>query len=474
MIRIMRSFYVALILVLMVGSHRVNSAEPFGPPHLLLIMVDDLGKEWVSCYESQSIQTPRIDQLAQQGLKFTNTYSMPQCTPTRATLLTGQYPFRHGWVNHWDVPRWGAGCHFDPNHYTTFAELLQANGYRTCIAGKWQINDFRVQPQVLQEHGFDEYCVWTGFETQNPPSAERYWDPYIHTQDGSRTYAGKFGDDVFCQFIIDFWKRHKDQPTCAYFPMCLTHGPLVHTPDEPNASTKMEKHTAMVRYTDKLVGRLIDALAAQQMLDNTIVIFTTDNGTDRGISGQRLGKNVRGAKAQLNEAGTSQPFIVYGPGTVPAGKTTDALVDFTDILPTFCELAGAKLPADVTIDGHSFAKVLKGEADDGDRQWILSMGGNPAELGADGRVHSVQVFRDRVIRDKRFKLFVDTQRTGSQLFDLESDPWEQTNLIDSQDPVVLNAKRRLMDVVATLPAEDASPLYDPTPPQPWDRQRKAQ
>ena len=132
------------------------------PPNILFIMVDDLGPEWISSYGAELIKTPRIDKLASGGMSFQNAYSMPQCTPTRATLLTGQYPFRHGWCNHWDVPRWGAGCHFDWKHNTSFATVLKPAGYVSCVVGKWQINDFRVQPLALKNHGFDHWCMWTG------------------------------------------------------------------------------------------------------------------------------------------------------------------------------------------------------------------------------------------------------------------------------------------------------------------------
>ena len=114
-------------------------------PNILFIMLDDLGKEWISCYGAEDIETPNIDALAAGGMKFNNAYSMPQCTPSRATLLTGKYPFRNGYVNHWDVPRWGIG-YFDWKHKenTTFARLMKDLGYATFAAGKWQINDFRM------------------------------------------------------------------------------------------------------------------------------------------------------------------------------------------------------------------------------------------------------------------------------------------------------------------------------------------
>ncbi|MCP5115109.1 MAG: sulfatase-like hydrolase/transferase, partial [bacterium] len=366
-------------------------------PNIIFIMVDDLGPEWVSCYGAEDIRTPSLDKLAATGMKFEAAYSMPQCTPTRAALLTGQYPFRNGWVNHWDVPRWGAGCHFDPKHNITFARLLKKVGYKTAVAGKWQINDFRIQPNVLREHGFDEWCMWTGYESQNRPSAERYWNPYIFTTPGkSRTYEGKLGPDIYNNFVLDFLKRHRREPMLVYYPMVLTHGPLVHTPDEMDVTETLDKHKAMTRYTDKLVGRVVDTLDELKIRDRTIVIFTTDNGTGRGIRGHMNGRLVSGGKAQLTENGPRQPFIVNGPGMVPVGVTTDALTDFTDMLPTFAELAGAELPEGVTLDGRSIAKVILGTEADGPREWIMAMGFGPARLDDKG-VRPVKDYTDRVV-----------------------------------------------------------------------------
>ncbi len=438
-------------------------------PNIVFIMVDDLGPEWVSCCGADDIKTPVLDRLAAGGMRFTAAYSMPKCTPTRATLLTGQYPFRHGWVNHWDVPRWGAGCHFDPKHNVTFARLLKTAGYTTAIAGKWQINDFRVQPKVLAELGFDDWCMWTGYESGNPPSGKRYWDPYIHTRDGSKTYPGRFGADVFADFIIDFMKKNKDRPMMVYFPMALTHGPLVHTPNEPDVTAGLDKFKAMVRHTDFTVGRIVDALDTLRIRRRTIVIFSTDNGTSGGITGHLNGRAVRGGKGSTGEPGCRQPFIVNCPGTVPAGVVTDCLTDFTDLLPTFCELAGAEIPDGLQIDGQSIAKVILGRAKGGTRHWIMAMGGGVARIGAAGRVVPAKPYAARAIRDKRYKLIVDADGQTAEVFDLAEDPAEQTNLIDSEAPELSAARKRLEAAVAAFPNRDAAPRYDPTPPQPWDR-----
>jgi len=436
-------------------------------PNILFVMVDDLGPEWISCYGADGIATPHIDALASGGMRFTCAYSMPKCTPTRATLLTGQYPFRHGWVNHWDVPRWGAGCHFDPKHNTTFARVLRDAGYTTAIAGKWQINDFRVQPDILRQLGFDDWCMWTGYETGNPSSGKRYWDPYIHTREGSRTYSKEFGPKVFTDFLIGFMRKNRDRPMMMYFPMALTHGPLVSTPLEPDVTTKMDKHRAMVRYVDHCVGRLVASIDELGLRRKTIIIFTTDNGTSRGIRGQIAGREVRGGKGRISETGCWEPFIVNAPGITPAGVVTDALTDFTDVLPTMLELGGAELPTGLIIDGHSIAKVIRGEASDSDRKWIMAMGGGVARQ-RDGRVVPAKSYADRAVRDKRHKLWV-VEGKPAQLYDLATDPGETNDVFASTDPRHVAARKKLEAVFATFPAKDASPRYDPTPPQVWDR-----
>ncbi len=443
-------------------------------PNIIFIMVDDLGKEWISCCGGEGMKTPVIDELAAGGIRFENAYSMPQCTPTRACLLTGQYPWRSGWINHWDVPRWGAGCHFDWKHNPSFARVMKAAGYKTAAAGKWQINDFRVQPMAMEKHGFDEWCMWTGYESGNPPSGKRYRDPYINTRAGSRTYKGKFGPDVYTDFLLDFMKKNRADPMCLYFPMALTHGPFTTTPLEPNATGNDGKHKAMVRYVEHCVKRIIDALDELRIRDNTIVIFTTDNGSSRKLSARMNGRLVKGGKASDSENGICMPFIVNCPGLVPAGVVTDALTDFSDMLPTFAELGGASIK-DGRVDGHvidgkSIAKVILGKAKDSTREWIMAMGHGAAALKG-GRVMPKQQHTNRSIRDKRFKLWVVGGK-AARLHDLKADPGERKNLIGSTDPAAVAAREKLVAVWKTFPAKDPGPKYDPTPAQPWDRGSK--
>ncbi len=445
-------------------------------PNLLFILVDDLGKEWIGCYGGEAIETPHIDALAREGMIFHNAYSMPQCTPSRATLLTGRYPWRTGWVNHWDVPRWGVG-YFDWRQEITFARVMKKAGYATAAAGKWQINDFRIEPRAMEKHGFDDWRMWTGYEAGNPPSAERYMNPYIHTPEGSQTYPGHFGPDLYADGLIQFMEQHRDEPMLLYLAMALTHSPLTSTPDAPDikAQDKTEVFRHMIRYMDKIVGRLTAALESLNLRDRTIVIFTTDNGTG-GFRNRRQGRMVRGGKAQKTENGVCNPFIVSCPGRVPTGTETDALTDFSDLLPTFAELGGASLPEGVTLDGHSIAPVILGQAKDSPREWILAMGHGPATLDADG-VRGAADYAARVLRDKRYKVWVNEKGIIDRFHDLSVDPMEESNLLkpgESDAATALTtdqqtALAKFQKAVDAMPKKDARIRYEKRPPNPWDK-----
>ena len=306
-----------LLLTLLVGFS-LQAREAADKPNIIFVLLDDLGKEWLNCYGGENIETPRIDELAASGIKFDNAYSMPQCTPSRVAFMTGQYPYRNGWVNHWDSPRWGGG-YFDWTQNPSIARTMKSAGYTTAVAGKWQLNDFRIHPDAMVKHGFDDYCMWTGAEGSkvkghSSKSSKRYWDPYIHTKEGSKTYPGKFGPDIYNQFILDFISENKEKPFFIYYPMALPHGPLVHTPLEPNVTEKYDKHRAMVHYIDYLTGKLIDHLESLKIRKNTIIVWTCDNGTSGGINNNMNGRSVKGGKTKTTENGVNTPFIVSCPG----------------------------------------------------------------------------------------------------------------------------------------------------------------
>lgn len=460
--RAIQLFMIASLFLLIpfrgITEFEVHGKEP-GKPNILFILLDDLGKEWVDSYGAENISLPNVRRLAAEGMQFSNFYSMPQCTPSRVTFLTGQYPFHHGWVNHLDVPRWQRGAHFDENKNPSIGRVMKEAGYKTAACGKWQIDDFRLKPDAMQKHGFDEFLMWTGFETGVKESAERYWNPYLHDKNGSRVHEGVFSEDLFCDFLIDFMKRNQDQPMFMYYPMCLPHGPLTTTPHEKNAKGK-KRHTAMVRYTDHILGRLMDALEELNLREKTLVFWTTDNGTAGGIKGILNGRIVRGGKTLTTENGINAPFIVSCPGLVPQGVKTDALADLTDMLPTFAELAGVRPEVNEVSDGYSFAPLLLGNATDSPRQWILAMGGDRKCKGLvneQGMSVNGMPYRDRVIRNKRFKLFIDKNRQPEKLIDLQNDPEEKMNLLDN--PAHIQVLKELSSVADKFPETDASPRY---------------
>ncbi|WDE98902.1 sulfatase-like hydrolase/transferase [Lentisphaera profundi] len=472
-----RGAFIAMIFMgaMTMGGFTGRAAESsVDKPNIIFIMLDDLGKEWVGCYGAEDIKTPNIDALAAGGMIFNNAYSMPSCTPSRTTVLSGKYPWRTGWTSHWDVPRWGV-AYFDwkKKGNTTFASLMKANGYSTCAVGKWQINDFRLEPHVLKKHGFDDWAMWTGCETGNEKvSASRNYDPYINTPaEGSKVYKNKFIADVCTDYLINYMRQHKDEPMCLYYPMPLPHPPLVATPDEPKLKTRLDKHRALVRYVDKCVGQIVNTLDELKIRDRTIIIISTDNGTIPGITGTVNGLPVRGEKGRKSERGVCAPFIVNGPGLVPAGIQTDALTDFSDLLPTFLELAGGQMPEDLVIDGKSFAPLILGKAQDSGREWIMSIGESAGLITKDG-VRNKDTFGKRVIRDKQHKVWVSEDKQIIRLHDLNADPLEKTNLLNSELVAHKEALMKFQAIVDSLPDKDAHRLYTPRAANPWDMKLK--
>jgi arylsulfatase A-like enzyme len=253
--------------------------------------------------------------------------------------------------------------------------------------------------------------------------------------------------------------------------MALTHSPLVHTPLDMKVDGKVEKHKAMVRYADHLLGKLLAHLDQEGLRDNTLVIWTIDNGSSRTLTNTLNGRTVVGGKSQTTENGVNAPFIVNWPGMVPAGKVSDALVDFTDMHPTFADFAGVTPDAAYSYDGFSLKDVFLGEADESGREWVLAMGGSPARM-TDKGVQNVFYFRDRVVRDARYKLFISPDRTPEKLVDLSKDPEEAHNLIGS--PEHEGVLKRLASIIDQLPEMDNDPKYEPLPKNEWTRKTTKQ
>lgn len=337
-------------------------------PNIIFILADDAGIPSIGCYGG-AFKTPNIDRLASEGIKFEYCFSAPLCAPSRAMCMFGRYPFRTGVVNN------STGAAARPDKELCIAKLLKQAGYATAVAGKWTQLQYFNTKEDGQRWGWDEFMIW------GIPSPEggrkRYWNP-DYNLNGKYIKDNRFGPDILHEFVVDFIKRHRNEPFFVYYPMPLIHGQLERTPDSKDSGANLYEDN--IAYMDKLVGKLVAELDALNLREKTLIVFTGDNG----CVGRRTvnGRFIDGNKGDLKEGGSRVPLIVNWKGTTPSGKTLRDLIDFTDFFPTFAELAGAKIPDNLVINGRSFALQLLGLPGN-PRDWVYVQLGNNAYLRTD-------------------------------------------------------------------------------------------
>ena len=429
------------ILSLLVLSGCSDNAGP-ARPNIVLIMADDLGIEGLGSYGGSSYETPHLDRLASQGVRFTHAYSQPLCTPTRVQIMTGKYNHRN----------WKAFGILDPAE-RTFGHLLKEAGYRTAIAGKWQLQSYdppdfpnadkrRGMGMKVEEAGFDEYALFHTLHTEDKGS--RYANPTVNRNGALVVHPeGSYGPALSVEFILDFMRRHREEPVFVYFPMSLPHWPFVPTPDSEewtNPERRLEESTDyfpdMVRYMDKAVGQLVEGLEASGLRENTILLFYSDNGTDQRITSQLGGDHVQGGKATSKQTGIRVPLIVNGPEWVRGGQISTDLVDASDFLPTLADLAGTSIPADWHVDGVSFAPTILG-TEGSKREWCFFW--YDPRPGWDKERFKRHVFA----LDHRYKLFSD-----GRLFDISGSAFKEVELDPDQlTPDALAARDKLRDAI---------------------------
>ena len=396
-------------------------------PNIVVILADDFGRELLTSYGGQSgYETPNLDQLARDGMQFNTCYSTPMCVPSRVELLTGRYSFRN-------YMAWGK---IDRSQ-KTFPQLLKAAGYKTAMAGKWHPHgQWELDPVPPLHAGYDEFCSYDSVsmgESAKRGEGNRFWGGTI-SRNGKPEKLDRYGPEVYSDFLVDFIKRNREGPFLAFYAMTTMHRPFQPTADHPDAPQPgqpapkdwlgakggPENFVPMLEYADKMVGKIIRTLDKLGLAEDTILIFTADNGTDnisdaKTVRSQFMGREVRGGKYFPIELGVNVPLLVRWPGRVKAGSACHELVDFTDMFPTLCDLAGVALPHDYPLDGQSFVPLLDGKTDSL-KPFTFTWGNfeNNSSKYQDPSRHTDTLLD--VIRGPRFKLYSD-----GRLFDTRED-----------------------------------------------------
>jgi arylsulfatase A-like enzyme len=425
------------------------AAAPTAPtrPNIILILADDMGYGDLGCYGGKQTPTPRIDRLAAEGTRFTQYYSAsPICSPSRCGIITGMYPARWRITSFLQTRKGNAGCEaadfLDPAA-PALPRALKAAGYATAHIGKWHLGGGRdvVNPPKFAAYGYDEGVgTWESPEPHPDITATDWiWSPQDKVKRWNRTA-------FFVDQTLDFFDRHRGRPCFVNLWPDDVHTPWV--PDEVSDKKDLPKNfRPVLGEMDRQVGRLLDGLQARGLADNTLVIFTSDNGALPTFNGERSG-GFRGSKLELWEGGIRMPFLVRWPGRVPAGRVDDrSVLAAIDLFPTLCAVAGAKLPAGAKLDGLDVSRAWRGEplAARGPLFWEYGRNSEFFKFGPD-RSPSLAVRRGP------WKLLVNPDGASPLLFDLDADPAEKNHLAVAQPSLARELTQLVLDWRRTWPA----------------------
>lgn len=436
-----RTSLACLLALTFLATGAVRGASP---PNVVLILADDLGYGDLGCYGHPKFRTPRLDRLAADGAKFTQCNTpAPFCAPTRASLMTGRYPYRCGMTQN-PAPDGGpaADALSLPASEITLAQVLKSAGYATGMVGKWHLGH---KPGALPtDRGFDEYF---GIPYSNDMRPVQVLDgrdvaeyPVVQAT-LTRRYTAR---------AVQFVERNKDRPFFLYFAHAMPHKPLAATEEYYRKSGSGLYGDVLAEF-DASVGTVLDALQQAEVADNTLVIFTSDNGPWYGGSTGGL----RGMKGSTWEGGFRVPLIARWPGRIPAGRTSAAPAVTMDVFATILQATGTKLPDDRTLDGRDLLPVLADEAaaphdfvvgHQGSRlstirdaRWklhVLAPSQMTLKAGPDGRwldpraPDGVTILApyEQYNLDAHPGLTTGVAPAPMQLFDLQADPGEQTDV----------------------------------------------
>lgn len=409
-----KNFKAVLSLFLLLSGILLNSKDSVGQksqerkPNIIFILADDLGYAEIKCNGSDKYQTPNIDKLASQGIRFTNAYTASLCGPSRAMIMTGRHLFRTGATNQ------DATGLMKPSVETMMPVYLKKAGYVTSCIGKW--GQLPLEPP---EFGFDDYLKFNGsgkyWNTQ--PGAEKY----IINGKEERLMDKEYLPDVMHKHLADFMAMNRDNPFYIYYSLSHVHGEILPTPDSKPESNTI--YADNISYMDKLVGQLREELDRLKLSDKTILVFFGDNGTAKGYADEATigGRRLIGEKGSMLEGGSLVPLAVYWPGVTPKGMVSHDLISAVDFIPTFAEIAGVKLPEDRILDGQSFCAQLRGEK------------GNPRSSVF------IQLANMWYVRNTSWKL---TEK--GELFDMSKAPFEEIAVpSDTKNPDAIAARKSL-------------------------------
>jgi arylsulfatase A len=446
------------------------------PPNIVLIMADDLGWRDVGCYGNGFVETPRLDRLAKEGMRFTHAYQQTVCSPTRVALMTGMHPVRTG-ITDYLGPEEGAKF-LDPQ-VDTINERLKEAGYASCLVGKWHLTgNYRAAKGSPDKHGWDDVIA---SETDYIGGGD-YFHPYKHIAAlPARLGENEYLTDRLSLEACDFIRRRKDAPFFLYLSHYSPHTALAAKPEmlkkyqdklaamRPEEAAKIGMKpalAAMMESIDEGVGRIQDTLKELGLEKNTLLIFTSDNGGEsvRGKKDGTLGPGVtsvaplRAGKSHLYEGGIRVPLIVSWPGTTPAGSLCDVPVNGLDWYPTFLAVAGLQPRRTQPMDGTPIIGLLHSpkEGRTTEMYWHYPLD-KPHFLG--GRSSSA-------IRDGDWKLiqFFDTGKF--ELYDLSKDESEEHDLSTSNPAKLQELQRKLVKWQRETKAEVPSPGEPADRPKP--------
>lgn len=412
-------------------------------PNFLIIFIDDMGYGDLGCYGGTSARTPNIDKLATEGTRFSSFYAQTVCGPSRGALMTGRYPHRvgGGWTTNAEE--------------VMVAEILKQAGYTTGCVGKWDMSKRRYQEALVpNSQGFDFYFGALGANDGNQVTLWRNRTKLKTTNEMASL------SKLYTDQSIEFLERHREQPFFLYLAHTMMHVVIDASPDYRD-STGNGLYADTLEELDVHTGRLLTALDDLGLRDNTVVLFTSDNGPWSNDHARQHAKNakyvkwtdgpeipwgsagpLRGAKGSTWEGGVRVPGIVRWPGRVPAGRTSNAIVSTLDVLPTFAALAGAadQVPTDRIIDGVDQTALFTGESETGNRDGFLYYDGNELQAVRQGQ------WKLRLPGLKNLRKWTELDRGTQQveLYNLESDLGEKDN-VASENPDLVKRLMKLAD-----------------------------